>query len=78
MAKCKACGAEIRFLNTSEGKLMPVNAEAVSYEPDPNGLFTLLGPGGHIERGRLAVAGSRIGYVPHWVTCPDADRFRRT
>ena len=77
MAKCKGCGAEIRFLNTAAGKLMPVNAEAVNYDLDPSGAMTFLGPGGQIERGRLSVVGSRLGYVPHWTTCPDANRFRR-
>lgn len=36
---CKACGAEIVFLRTAAGKLMPVDAETVSpedteYEPE--------------------------------------------
>ena len=78
MAKCKSCGAEIRFLNTAEGKLMPVNAAIVTYEIEAGGPTTFLGPGGYIERGRMIVGGSRIGYIPHWCTCPDADRFRRT
>ena len=77
MAKCKACGAEIRFIPTAAGKKMPVNAEPVTYEQDMNGMFTILGPGGVIERGRLVVAGSKKGYIPHWTTCPDADMFRR-
>lgn len=77
MAKCKGCGAEIRFLGTTAGKKMPVNAEPVTYELDPNGAHTFLAPNGSVERGKLVVAGSRTGYVPHWVTCPKANDFRR-
>ena len=77
MPKCKSCGQQILFMKTANGKMMPVNAKPVTYELDPHGSFTLLGPGGVTERGRLVVAGSRTGYVPHWVTCPDADKYRR-
>ncbi len=31
MAKCRACAADIRFTETKNGKLMPVNADGTSH-----------------------------------------------
>lgn len=77
MTECKSCKAKIFFMKTETGGTMPVDAREVTYNPDPTGPTTFLGPGGVVERGRLSVTGNTKGFIPHWATCPFADQFRR-
>ena len=62
--KCrgKECGADIKFISVN-GRKMPVDSEqTMIVVPDKN----------------FPEVGSMVkGHMPHWVTCPDADEFRR-
>jgi len=65
MPKCKSCGAEIFFLKTSRGKIIPVNSETIS-EQDK-----LL-----IRKNQTVYFDYKI-HTAHFATCPDSERFRR-
>ena len=80
MPKCKSCGAEIIYLKTKSGKLMPCNAELVPYWMDRDGQDKIVTPYGEVvscTMEQLTFAEpTGTGYMPHWATCPDADKFR--
>lgn len=73
MPKCRACGKEIIFIETENGKKMPVDAEKT----------TIVRQNGKVETGpELKVIvnenGEMVaGYVPHWSTCTEPDKFRK-
>ena len=78
MAKCKACGAEIIFKKTRFGKSMPVDEKPVAYyKGDKDKIVTE-----DVEVILCNLDGNSdeflgFGYVPHFATCPAAERFRR-
>lgn len=78
-AYCRACGAEIFFIKTENGKTAPVDAEPVTFRPYDFGpeMFVMLD--GSVRRGRRcdAMEGEETGYVSHFATCPNAEEFRR-
>jgi hypothetical protein len=63
MPKCKSCGAEIRFLETKTGSLMPVDVPParVLVEREGNGQTWY---------------GLVDGYTSHFATCPNAAAHR--
>lgn len=78
MSKCKACGAEIKWIRTVTGKMMPVDTKQVSYRYDPQGTLTLLTMDGRvITKAVLDLNSDDFGYVSHFATCPAAKEFRR-
>jgi hypothetical protein len=80
MAKCKSCGATILWIGTVNGKKMPCDAEQVVYWQDPKGETTIITPNGETIRATLQTQrtpATGIGYIPHWVTCPQANKHRR-
>lgn len=70
MAKCKYCGAEIKWIRTVSGKSMPCDPGPISYRA--GGSEKIVTPDGEViacticRRGEAA---DGIGYVPHWATC---------
>ena len=78
---CRACGAEIGFIKTVAGKTIPVNPEEVAYEQKAGGSLKIVTPNGEVlsaERPADPQKATGIGYISHFATCPEADRFRRT
>lgn len=83
MATCKGCGAEIDFIRTPTGKLMPVDKDLVPYWQKEGA------PGKIVKRDGMLVSAvfteeeappgvhMSIGRIPHWATCLCADRFKR-
>lgn len=76
MSICKGCYREIDWIKRPNGKCMPV---------DPEPVFVREGEGNMIfidETGKIVLGAqteertNTIGFVPHWATCPAADRFR--
>lgn len=61
MAKCKGCGAEIKWIKIISGGAMPVDVKEVK-------IVRVNG------RGLGEVAG---GYISHFATCPDSHKFRK-
>lgn len=78
-APCRGCGKEIAFLKTAAGKSMPVNPDAVYFIP-AGGPNTYVRPDGSVARGRAPGAEDlekEIGYISHFATCPERDRFSK-
>lgn len=73
---CRACGYRIRWIRTKNGKSMPCNAQAVRFTPG-GGPETFVTEDGKVERGRRRQDGEKTGYISHFATCPEADRFRK-
>lgn len=59
---CKSCGASIIWLETFQGKKMPVDAK-----PEKRVVINA----------RTGLAHVLDAYMPHWATCPKADHHRR-
>ena len=86
MSVCKDCGREIDWMQTREGRYIPV---------DPEPVFVIEGDGGErfyaeeegVITGRPATAeevhtkeakiNTPLGFVPHWQTCPCRGEFRQ-
>jgi hypothetical protein len=64
MRQCKACHAEIIFVPTSKGNIMPLDAE-----PEKRCVLTRTAKGSIVEMVDT--------YIPHFVTCPQAAKFRK-
>ena len=80
-AKCRGCGAEIAFIKTVKGKTMPVNPESIYFIP-AGGPNTYVMIDGTVERGREPTwedqgTPTQIGYISHFATCPERDKFRK-
>ena len=78
-ALCRGCGKEIAFIKTVKGKTMPVNPESVYFIP-AGGPNTYVMEDGTIKRGRepaFADKNTQIGYISHFATCTEADKFRK-
>ena len=65
-AKCKSCGADIYWINTTRGNKMPVNAKATTIMACKGSLTD--------ENSRWDMIS---GHESHFVTCPNADQHRR-
>lgn len=67
MSQCKSCQAQIVFVKTPKGRHMPCDVELADW------------PGGTVvdTMGNVLTDGGR-GYRPHWATCPDAKKHRRS
>ena len=81
MAKCKGCGAELKFIKLKSGKAIPVNPTSVFIE-DKNGSEIIVTTDGRISNGRKEIITSQNkfltrGYISHFATCPFADQLRR-
>lgn len=76
MAECKSCRAPIQWAVTSRGKQMPVDAGTA---PDGNAAVRKL-PGGALGvrhlRADSPLADGERRTVSHYVTCPDAKKWR--
>lgn len=81
MATCKSCGAEIRWIKMESGKVMPVNAEKISFSqvrPGALGAQSYVMEDGRISWGVPDLDGNKIGYISHFATCPAAALHRRS
>jgi hypothetical protein len=80
MAKCRSCGAEIRWIETTAGKHMPCNPLGVRYWAQEKAKGKVITPNGEVlscvfEGDERQATG--IGYVPHWSTCKSANQHRK-
>jgi hypothetical protein len=77
---CRACGAQIGFIKTVSGKSMPVDADSLRFQPDPNGKELFVLADGTTERGSTENADgpdTMIGFISHFATCTNPDFFRK-
>lgn len=79
--KCRGCGATIIFIKSVSGKFIPCNPTPVYLKMKENGPDKIVTAYGAVLSGEVAgddnLAGTVVGYVPHWATCPAADTFRK-
>lgn len=80
---CRACAAPLVFVPTPNGRVIPCDAAVVWAYPHPNPdasvALSVVTDAGEVVRGvscEPRTIGAVAGRVPHWATCPDADRFR--
>jgi hypothetical protein len=82
MATCRSCGAAVRWVVTTTGKTMPMDAEPVE-----NGNLVIVGEGKtrhgdmvpkvqHRDPGELSMLETER-FVSHFATCPDAPEWKR-
>lgn len=76
---CRACGAEIMFIRTMNGKTTPVDAEVVYFKVKEDGPeFYVLGNGTTKRGNRCSkYEADASGYISHFATCPNAEEFKR-
>ena len=80
MAKCRGCGAEIIWIQTQARKRMPCDPEQVTYWAGAGRPDKIVTPNGEVLSCDLSgdpQTATGIGYIPHWATCPERERFRR-
>jgi hypothetical protein len=70
ITKCSGCNQEIFFIITKNGKAMPVDAEIVTSDGKQLLWVDELTGFRKLEAGRK-------GYISHFATCPDANKFRK-
>lgn len=70
-ATCRSCGAPIRFVRTTKGKLMPLDRE-----PHPDGNIELDTEGHATVHGQPPLDAGPL-YLSHFVSCPSASENRR-
>ena len=82
MAKCKGCGRPIIWIMSSGGKMIPCDPTEVLYWKRAKARGKIVTKNGEVVSCDLDAGimeePTGIGYVPHWATCPVADRFKRT
>lgn len=79
MAKCKSCGVEIIFITTTNLKNMPCNFNPVRYWQRKGAKGKVVTPNGEVLscdfEGDIDQA-TGYGYLPHWGTCKNANKFK--
>jgi hypothetical protein len=79
-ARCSSCGAAIVWIETPKGKYMPADEGMVPYKSDPHGKDSVVTQKGEVIRCRILTTPEEadgMARVPHWATCPHADKYRR-
>ena len=87
MANCRGCGKLIVWTKMKSGKAMPCDPEIIPFvsgADGEHGIETFITPDGETKRGyrhgSIQQAGKTenqlIGYVPHWATCPQMNKFK--
>ena len=81
MRQCKACGAQIIWIKTPGGKSMPCDAQPVTYQAQSKAKDKIVTQNGEVISCIIGPEdineATGIGYVPHWATCPNSDKFRK-
>lgn len=80
VTRCKSCGAEIVFIGTGGGNSIPCNAKTLPYWQAKDGKHRIVTPNGEVLSADLeGIPGAEtgLGYVTHFATCPDAEKFRK-
>ncbi len=80
MAVCKACGELIVWIKTVAGKAMPCNPSPTYYWEKEKGSERIVLPNGEVLSCELMgdiKESTGLGYIPHWATCSNSDKFRK-
>lgn len=75
---CRGCGAPIIWIHTPAGKSMPCDPNPVYFRPAEGGKTKLVTLRGEVVSCEIVGATEAVdaGYLPHWATCPQANRFK--
>ena len=77
---CRGCGERIVWIKTPAGKSMPCNIRPVLYRARAGAPGKIVTPNGEVVSCDVNVfpeIATGLGYVSHFVTCPQAEKFRR-
>ena len=77
---CRGCGKQIIWTRTPAGKSMPCDPELVTYWQKAGGSQKIVTPGGEVLSAELTGDPEKAtgrGYISHFATCPESDKFRR-
>lgn len=75
MPKCKGCGKPIVWIGKH-----PCDPDQIIYRAEKKGNLRVVTPNGEVMSAVLSdnpETATGIGYISHFATCPQADRFRR-
>lgn len=56
---------------------MPCNAEPVRFDYKLGSKDKVVTENGEVLPAEIRSDGSETGYIPHWATCPEADKHRK-
>ena len=77
---CRGCGRQILWTRMASGKRMPCDPDLVTYWQRPGGSKKIVTPNGEVISAELSGdldKATGVGYVSHFATCPEGDRFRK-
>lgn len=79
MSKCRSCGAEIKFIQTTAGKWMPCDPDAIHFNDcdEPETLIMEDGETYCVNPEHRYVQDDAYGYRSHFSSCPQADNWRK-
>ncbi len=80
MARCKSCGAEIVWMKTKNRGNMPCDPSLIPFWAKfraKGKVVTLTGDVVSCEFEGPMDDMTDVGRIPHWATCPYADRHRK-
>lgn len=80
MSRCRGCGAEIIWIKTVGGRAMPCDPGPVLYRELRTGGMKIMTRDGRVLRAQMCNDEDKadgIGYISHFSTCPEAEKFRR-
>lgn len=79
-SRCRSCGQPIKWIKLQgSGKAIPVDPMKRILVPG-QGTEVLITDDGRVVRGRFASmeeGAAECGYISHFATCPQADKWRR-
>lgn len=77
---CRACGAQIRWITSKNGKHIPCDFSLTGYINAGHGRQRIVTESGDVISCELTdsrTCAEGYGYIPHWSTCTKPDQFRR-
>ena len=74
---CRKCYAPIKFVKRETGKWMPYNPEELDLQIIDPETLVISAKDGWIDKAREVSAANGPWHLPHWITCPNADEFRK-
>ena len=80
MTKCRSCGANIIWIITKTGRKMPCNAEPIFFDlanMNDEGTKVFVKDNRIIAIGIENPEGQEVGYISHFATCPEAEKWRK-
>lgn len=83
--ECPSCNQIIKFIETTKGKLMPVDPYLTHIvqtgERRGEGIAKIITPEGEIRFGRTRLIPNEStisGFRTHWETCKEPDKYRKS